>query len=126
MNWKKFLISTGLTAAIGLATAYGLAWAPVILIAKADIFTWVAEVGIACAGLWGIKKTWQKAIEKKQPNMQFIPPMDVKSSQQENQKEYGSRQVERPHGRFGFRAPKLIAKWRSKKMQQKQNYRDAA
>ena len=128
MNWKKFLVGTAIVTG---AVAVGLAWVPVYLLPYAPIWTWTAEVGIALGGLFGIKKVWENAgntpAQKIAEPVQVVPlPKTIKKNKKENQQERDTIQVEHPKRRLGFRAPKLIARWRAKRAQQKQNYRDAA
>ena len=92
MNWKKFLIGTGVSVVIGGLTAIGLAWAPVYLLPYAPIWTWATEVGIALGGLWGIKKTWEIVINAPtqkvaDPIQVASVPRDVKKIQKENKQE---------------------------------------
>ena len=128
MNWKKILIRTvGTAAVVGLATVGGI-YASALLIAKADIITWAAEAGIAFLGWLGVKKVWEGSKDVKEasePRKGSICSGNA-TKENENQHERGELQVERPKKRLGIRTPKLIAKWRARRAQKKQNYRDAA
>ena len=129
MNWKKILIKTlGTAAVVGLAALAGV-YASALLIAKADILTWAAEAGIALLGCWGVKQVWKSSpkLAKQPSEVGLVPTCTANNTKQkENQHERGNLQIERPKKRLGIRAPKLIAKWRARRAQQKENYRDAA